>query len=207
MIAATVVFWLETKWSISQKAKSKQEEDSAIAFSALMKLVQNHALLRSLKQHCDECSPLFDEQRPADYFFPLLFNPPADFHLSPAELALCIRSGDEGLLDKLLSLQSNAHTQISAFNKMNSMLEDYRLFKAQNALPTSSINGDVGTLEFPPEKVHELETRATHIDALVGKILEHIENDANDYLTLVTRFNSALNSIDGLEVPQTRLIQ
>ena len=154
-LTAAGFFWWEKSWAAKLREKEIAKLQTAQVFSVVTKLIAFLENQVSIKKHLDNC---FDEAgvdagsaEPADIVVELVLLPIGSERLTSEELVLCLKSGDQGLLEKLLSTQSKYLSTYHTMVKLNDLLSDYRAFKTETALTQSEISGDRGLLVMPAE--------------------------------------------------------
>lgn len=133
--------------------------------------------------------------------------PPLQFeHASPEELALCLISGDVGLLEKVFSVQNNFASTYCTMEIMNQRLKEFGDLKSSLAMPESEIVGDEGNLVFLGDDKHKLEAKIADINSIIGILLQAIEEDLPKSIECLKRYVTAVSSIDGLSVPKVKVL-
>jgi len=200
----------ERRWAHKLRKSEKLEEQSAIAFSAQVKIASAHGWLRSTYSAINECFSdagvgTMSDLDPGVKVKPLVGNPPPAIDFTAEELALLLGTGDQGLTENLLAFQWTLGTigeLVAAFNR--SRIE-YSRFVADSASSGEFFDGANATIEMPTSTRHALDARIAELNTLVGELTTSLPESLQTSKLMMKRVESALRSVDGLQIRHVEL--
>lgn len=195
----------EQRWARRQRMIERNAQRSASAFSAQVKIAQGHAWTRSVKRSIDECfaetsSSGADELDPGVRVTPLVGVDAPATSFSPEELSLALQSGDAGLLEELLSFQWNCRTHAQLLSEFNSARREYSEFVRDNAHDGEFVDGAYANVSMPAEKKHAMDARIADLNLVISCLIEGLEEQLRRSKEIMKRFQTAMNSVEGVEI-------
>ena len=208
--AAGFFMW-EKSWADKLRKKELGMQRSAIVLSVVAKLSVFLETQLGIKKHIDECFVEAEgmdliNTEPADIFLELVLLPLTIDPISSEEMALCLLSGDRGLLEKILTSQSSYLANYHVMVKLNEYLSNYKAFKIENALVQSTLEGNVGRLLMPEQSRPKRDAMVAEINSLIGPLIGANQSDIRFTKVTIRRFLSAVGSISGVDVPKVTFV-
>jgi hypothetical protein len=206
LIVFIATFWLENRRSMKQRQIETVEHLSVVAFSTTMKLVQIRAWLRAVRKGICEC---FEEANgterenfePGVKVQPLVGVPAAVEQFTPVELALALKSKDQGLLEKILEFQANYLVQFEMVGNFNDERSEYSKFVRDNAIAGEFIDGAAAKVVLPSGLEHAKDAFEVTLNQILGEIMSDLDLSITRSEETIVRFLSAIKSIKGIEAP------
>ena len=122
--------------------------------------------------------------------------------ISSEELSLALQSGDLGLLEKCLTLQSNflVHFELmSLFSKERNALSS---FIRENAIEGEFVSGSYAESKLDPKFAHRVDAMIVVLNQIVAEMIEGVESGSIMAKECVIRFRQSVSLIPGVEIPR-----
>jgi hypothetical protein len=206
-----VAFW-EQRTARAIRQEDRNLFTTAKVMESVVKIGQIQAWFVALKRTVDCC---FDDAEepgkagldPGVKVVPIVLSSVLVDEFSAEELANCLRSGDIGLLEELLDLQSNYRVTFELVRFFNQERNEFNAFTMNNASTADLVGGLAAQLEFDPKHKHGLEVRVAQLNQLVSEVMESYTSGLVKSEAAMSRFTSAMNSIPGIKVPKVNFVE
>lgn len=159
--AATATALLLPPW---QRKKDKQERESALAQSILMKMVKIHSDIFHLNEYVTECKLLATQSGEATIswrYFRSLASLPTNVSFSSDELSLVFSLKNDNLFNSILSMDEVHAADISTMRTYQQKRE-----AIVDMLPGGIMNGPTGTITLNKEQFLKINPYAVQLDML-----------------------------------------
>jgi hypothetical protein len=207
---ATIV--VEKIWESKGRRAEMNAAQSALAFSALVKLAEIAAWSRKIGRSIDECFETAEGTRaqtldPGVKVQPLVGSTTAVDRLSSEELALILAAKDAGLLERILALQGNYRASFEIVSHFNLKRQEYSNFMRENVLGGEMIDGLLAGVELDGTKKMAVDSRIAELNQLVAFMIEGAKEDQHAAQHLISRLQTSLNSMSGLSIPEISFVR
>jgi hypothetical protein len=196
-------FYLEHRRASKSAKQNQLDKNEAIAFRTLVQLTNMAADISAIKECVDEC---FKEAPDPDFDPGVKLQPIVGSFMSPIsigddQLALAMKSGDEGLINKLMGLQRRHKIILGLVDEFNEKRAEYSAFVLEVSTRATKMDGVQNTVSMPSNSSHRNDARVAILNQLSNFIVEVVEVDGKFAIESVLRFQSAMKSNLGLKVP------
>lgn len=207
LLGGVVTLVVEKSWEAKATRLRVQNEQSALAFSIVVKLTQMYAWSIMVQRGISECfrdasGTLGEDSEPGVKVQPLIGASSRVDSLSSQELGLVLGTNDQGLLERVLQVQGNYRSTYDLVQHFNSARKEFSAFILEHAEFSEIEDGLFSKSSLPGSMKGRGQTYIAVLNQLVGEILQSAEEDRNATEAVIRRLQTAFSELEGVEYPK-----